>query len=182
MESAKRRPEHLENPAADAFKGIVSFEPGMGQTVLAVVTFTQERPIAVASIYLTADPATETIPVQRPPSVLTPEAYAVMVTPPSRSPPVASQFAYRPVVTSEGRSRHLDLDLVWVRPAVPRSGDQGIVQMVDGWYPANHMRVVREYLDVRDMELRDPPETHLLAAHTLLLHPQDPATRPTMFF
>jgi hypothetical protein len=163
----------LRTPAADAFEATVSFEPGTGRTVLAVVTFTQERPMAVASICLSADLAAETIPIQRPPNVLPPEAYAVMVTPPSRSPPVTSQFAYRPLVTREGRSGHPGLDLVWVRPAVPRSGDQGIVQMVDCWYPANHMRVVRDYLDARDMELRDPPETNLLAAHTLLLHPQD---------
>jgi hypothetical protein len=163
----------LRTPVADAFEAIVSFEPGMGRTVLAVVTFTQERPVAAASIYLTADLAAESILTRRPPSVLPPEAYAVMVTPPSTSPPVTSQFAFRPIVTPEGRSGHPGLDLVWVRPAVARSGDQGIVQMVDCWYPANHMRVVRDYLDARDMELRDPPETNLLASHTLLLHPQD---------
>ncbi len=163
----------LRTPAADAFEVIVSFEAGVGRTALAVVTFTQERPVAVASIFLTADLAAETIPIQRPPSVLPPEAYAVMVTPPSTSPPVTSQFGYRPVFSPEERSRHPGLDLVWVRPAVPRSGDHGIVQMVDCWYPANHMRFVRDYLDARDMELRDPPETTLLATHTLLLHPQD---------
>jgi hypothetical protein len=163
----------LRTPAADAFEAVVSLQPGLGRTVLAVVTFTQEQPVAVASIYLTADLAAETILIQRPPNVLPPEAYPVMVTQPSRSPPVTSQFAYRPVVTPEGRSGHPDLDLVWVRPAVPRSGDQGIVQLVDCWYPANHMRVVRDYLDVRDTEVLDPPETNLLATHTLFLHPRD---------
>jgi hypothetical protein len=42
---------------------------------------------------------------------------------------------------------------------------------VDCWYPANHGRFIRDYLEGRNADLQDPPETTLLAAHTILLHP-----------
>jgi hypothetical protein len=163
----------LRIPAADAFDVGVLIEPGAGRTMVAVVTFTQGRPVAVASIHLTPALAAVSIAIQDPPTVLPPEVYPEMVVKSSAtSPPVMFKFAYRPVVGPGGGTSRAGWDQVWVRPLTPSSGSERVLQTVDCWYPANHGRFVRDYLEGRrNPELGVPTQTTLLAAHTVLPHP-----------
>src|SRR5258708_15428427 len=153
--------------AADDFDVTAAFVEAAGGVATVMVTLAQREPFATASVQLGRRLAEESIAPSHRLSAMPPEAYAEMEMRRSGAPPVTGQFTYRPTTDPDGTGPQPGWDLVWVSPRSGQySGHQHTAKILDSWYPASHMRDVREHLGRAQppSELSQPPATNLPGA------------------
>jgi hypothetical protein len=158
--------------AADDFDMTVAFSQAAGGVATVAMTFGQGEPFATASVQVGRRLAAQSIEPSHRLGAWPPEVYPEMATPGTRLPPVTGRFHYRPATNPDGTSPQPGWDLVWVsRRAGQCSGQAETATILDCWYPATHMRVVREHLRGSRALMSQPQPTNLIGAHVVFTAP-----------
>jgi Thioesterase-like superfamily len=163
----------IERASAGRFESNVSFSFRRGTSDgVASVTLSQGRPFAHARVRLSAPGGVvSALAFGDAPGARAAEEYRPMGP---MEVPVSRRFRYRPTLSVDGRSPRPGWDVVWVEPRVQHAAGRAMVAtMVDCWYPANHMRMVRDYAAGRTRALTEPPATTLLGAHAWFTAPDE---------
>ena len=165
---------HVLGPAvAGAFQARVTIERASDELALSTVVLEQARPFAVAHVFFSSDRGAQAPADGRPPPVFPAEVYAQLSSSSGSLPPVARQFVFRPTTEPDGSAPMPGWDAVWIEPVRRHApGRAAVAAMIDSWYPPNHMRAVREFLQGGVTPLDEPPATTLLGGRVTFAAPE----------